>query len=48
MKQKIIASLVAKLLCPAEKGQAWVWDTEVSGFALLITNKGKCRGDVAA
>ena len=40
MKQKITASLVAKLRCPAEKGQAWVRDTEVSGFAVRITNKG--------
>jgi integrase len=40
MKQKITASVVAKLQCPAEKGQAWVRDTEVSGFAVRITNKG--------
>ena len=40
MKQKITASLVAKVRCPAEKGQAWVRDTEVSGFAVRITNKG--------
>jgi hypothetical protein len=40
MKQKITASVVAKLLCPAEKEQAWVRDTEVSGFSVRITNKG--------
>jgi hypothetical protein len=40
MKQKITASLVAKIRCPAEKGQVWVRDTEVSGFAVRITNKG--------
>jgi hypothetical protein len=40
MKQKITASVVTKLQCPAEKGQAWVRDTEVSGFSLRITNKG--------
>jgi integrase len=40
MKQKITASLVAKTRCPAEKGQVWVRDTEVSGFAVRITNKG--------
>jgi hypothetical protein len=40
MKQKITASVVAKLRCPAEKEQAWVRDTEVSGLAVRITNKG--------
>ncbi|XDZ70949.1 integrase arm-type DNA-binding domain-containing protein [Alphaproteobacteria bacterium LSUCC0744] len=40
MKQKITASVVAKLLCPAEKEQAWVRDTEVSGYSVRITNKG--------
>ena len=40
MKQKITASVVAKLLCPVEKEQAWVRDTEVSGFSVRITNKG--------
>ena len=40
MKQKITASLVAKIRRPAEKGQVWVRDTEVSGFAVRITNKG--------
>lgn len=34
MKQKITASVVAKLLCSAEKEQAWVRDTEVSGFSV--------------
>ncbi|MDA0960247.1 MAG: integrase arm-type DNA-binding domain-containing protein [Proteobacteria bacterium] len=40
MRQKITASLVAKLNCPSEKAQAWVRDSEVSGFAVRITNKG--------
>ena len=40
MRQKITASVVAKLNCPSEKAQAWVRDSEVSGFAVRITNKG--------
>jgi integrase len=40
VKQKLTASLVARLKCPAEKGQAWVRDTEVSGFSVRITNRG--------
>jgi hypothetical protein len=39
MKQKITASVVAKLRCPTEKEQAWARDTEVSGFSVRITNK---------
>ena len=31
---------LTKLRCPAEKAQVWVRDTEVSGFAVRITNKG--------